>query len=629
MKELDDEPPDDGDQEIDALLRAGVRASLAEAGFAPALERFAGEFAALAPRLAGGIVDGGERGAAFAIFREIWNHTPRPEQGWKIAPLPKPDRNTACPCGSGKKFKQCCGWMEGGPRPFGPRPPSMLGYVLETLPPSAYGGIPFNRLNPEEVGFVAHDWGARGRVAEARALLEAQLKPGGKFDARHEFSFDELCSLHLDAGDEAARTALVERFMQSPDRALKVAATHRRCTMHADAGEHDAAWALFQDAQRLDPDNPALAQLEILLLANQGKPELVAARATFWAKRLTRLDADPELIEFMREAADDPESVLEMMHGEFGDADADDEYDDAAAAATRALCALVATLPPARCLYRLEGDDTDAGPLLPAAELERIESDWRALLDDLIGGDPDEAPRPDAAMVEFLAAEPDAWHNFAVIEDVVAMLADEVLDEEYDDILDAVELRLVDRAVDLLRLAIAESGGRERTLEWGWLQNRPALRLVAWRINLATDKAEELALLEWLVLTLNPNDNTGHRVVLAHRLCAAGRAADALALCDERYPDDGLAGMRYARVLALRLLDRRAEATAALADAAKRYPKVLKTLLAKRPKPPALRSGVSTVGGEDEAWYYRQDYLDAWESTGAMAWLREVGERRR
>ncbi len=49
----------------------------------------------------------------------------------------------------------------------------------------------------------------------------------------------------------------------------------------------------------------------------------------------------------------------------------------------------------------------------------------------------------------------------------------------------------------------------------------------------------------------------------------------------------------------------------------------------RRPKPPSLNPGYSTVGGGDEAWLYRTHYLPTWESTGALEWLRQVGERRR
>ena len=155
------------------------------------------------------------------------------------------------------------------------------------------------------------------------------------------------------------------------------------------------------------------------------------------------------------------------------------------------------------------------------------------------------------------------------------------------------------------------------------MENRPALRLLGQRIDLAEGTAEELPLLEWLVLTLNPNDNQGLREQLVHVYAGNGRAADALAVCD-RYPDDALGAMLYARILALYLTGRRGDAVAALAKARKGSPRIVKTLTAAKPRMPALRPGVMTVGGEDEAWYYRQSWRGVWESTGALDWLRQV-----
>lgn len=112
-----------------------------------------------------------------------------------------------------------------------------------------------------------------------------------------------------------------------------------------------------------------------------------------------------------------------------------------------------------------------------------------------------------------------------------------------------------------------------------------------------------------------------------HLYCERGRPADALAVCD-RYPGDAPPGTLYGRVLALYLLGRRGEAVAALAHAKKRLPKVLKTLVAARPKPPAMTPGMVTQGGDDEAWHYRLECRRSWEKCDALGWLREVAGRK-
>lgn len=59
------------------------------------------------------------------VLMEAWNETPRPELGGRSptqvhherAPdrpaTPKVGRNARCPCGSGKKYKRCCGQTQG------------------------------------------------------------------------------------------------------------------------------------------------------------------------------------------------------------------------------------------------------------------------------------------------------------------------------------------------------------------------------------------------------------------------------------------------------------------------------------------------------------------------------------
>jgi hypothetical protein len=191
------------------------------------------------------------------------------------------------------------------------------------------------------------------------------------------------------------------------------------------------------------------------------------------------------------------------------------------------------------------------------------------------------------------------------------------------DALDALEEALLAHALALLRVNIADNGADGCTLEWAWSENRPALRLLGRAIDLAAGGEEELPLLEWLVLGLNPNDNQGLRERLVHVYAGSGRAAEALAVCD-RYPDDILGGMAYGRILALYLLDRRGDAVAALAAAKKRRPRILKTLTAARPRQPELEDGLVTPGGEDEAWYYRQTWRALWQQTGALDWLRQA-----
>jgi len=608
--------------ETDGLLRIAVRCALDATDFKVGLNGYRKLLPETAPRLVAQMPAGEEaqRAIAFAMFREVWNRVPRPDNDWRPRPLPKPERNGHCPCGSGRKYKHCCEPLAGA-SPFGGEGLSVLSYVLERVPMSQYRNLPFNKLSPEELGHVAAQWLEQDRRQEAAALLEPLLANADQLDARHEYAFDVLCDAYLELDHPIKRMRLVQSLMQAPDRALKSAAMHRRCSMLADEGEYPAAWKLFKEAQRADPDNPSLAHLEVILLISQGEVGQAQERARFWAVRLRKFGFDGErIVELMEEIARDPSAFVETFNPA---GFADTEEPDAQALAQ--LIGLLEVLAAPARHYRLQPHEGNAGPLQADAELAAIEADWRVVF--RAEGDPDGDagdPWADIAWLDWLADHPLAWQSFAILEDLVMSIGEVPCDDdELGRQLDALEAALLDRALALLRLNLGENGADACKLEWGWMENRPALRLLGQRIDLAEGTAEELPLLEWLVLTLNPNDNQGLRERLVHVYAGNGRAADALAVCG-RYPDDALGAMLYARILALYLTGRRGDAVAALAKARKGSPRIVKTLTAAKPRMPALRPGVMTVGGEDEAWYYRQSWRGVWESTGALDWLRQV-----
>jgi tetratricopeptide (TPR) repeat protein len=608
--------------EIDELLRSAVGCTLDATDFKSALDSFRRVLPEVAPGLVAQMPphEEAQRALAFAIFREVWNRVPRPDHDWRARPAIKPERNGACPCGSGRKYKQCCGPLA-GTSPFGGDGLSLLPYVLERVALTQYKNLPFNKLSAEELGHVASQWLEQDRHQDAVALLEPLLADPAGLDARHEYAFDMLCDAYFELGRPIKRLRLVERMMQTPDRALKAAAMHRRCSMLADKGDYPAAWKLFRDAQRIDPDNPSLAQLEVIMLISQDEIEQAQERGRFWAARLRKLGyGGDKIVDLMEEVALDPSA--------FADAVMDGDCEDAGEADVQSVVQLIRLaegLPAPACHYRLQPQPGDAGPLEPDAKLAAIEAEWGGVFMAGDVGDGDEIdPWADSAWLDWLAAHPLAWHSFAVLEDLV-MSIDQLRFDDYelDDQMDALEDALLDRALALLRLNLAENGADRCKLEWGWLQNRPALRLLGRLIEVEQGTAEELPLLEWLVLTLNPNDNQGLRERLVHVYAAGGRAADALAVC-ERYPDDMLGAMIYGRVLALYLSGRQDDAVAALAEAKKRSPRIANMLTARKPRRPELRPGVMTLGGEDEAWHYRQDWRGAWERSGALDWLKQA-----
>lgn len=605
--------------EIDELLRVAVRCALDNTGFEAALTSYRKLLPMVAPSLVAQMpqLEEAQRALALAMFREVWNRVPHPDQDWRPQPLPKPERNGPCPCGSGRKYKQCCGPLAGA-LPFGGEGLSLLSYVLERIPLTQYKNLPFNKLSPEELGHVASLWIEQDRHEEAIALLEPLFADPAKLDARHEYAFDMLCDAYFELGHPIKRLRLVESMMQIPDRVLKSAAMHRRCSMLADEGKYPAAWKLFKEAQRVDPDNPSLAHLEVILLISQGDVGEAQERARFWAVRLRKLGYDgEEIVDLLDEVADDPSAFVEALELG-GDAAGVDEQ------SLLRLIGLVEALPPPACHYRLQPRADEAGPLEADAELAKVETEWRDVFMAEVDSDGDGDPWAETAWLDWLAGHPLAWQSFAILEDLLMAIDDAALeDDEFDSQLDAMEDALLDRALALLRLNLGENAADGCKLEWGWLENRPALRLLGRLIEVEGGSAAELPLLEWLVLTLNPNDNQGLRERLVHVYAGSGRAADALAVC-ERYPKDMLGAMIYGRILALYLLERRGDAVTALAEARTRFPHIARMLTAKKPRTPKLQPGLTTLGGEDEAWYYRQSWRGVWERSGALDWMRQV-----
>jgi tetratricopeptide (TPR) repeat protein len=611
-------------QEINNLMREGVRIACSTTDFPLALKRFTEAFPPLAPNMkALAAPDDAEaqRTLCFMLFREIWNRVPRPDHGFHPLPLPKQERNEPCQCGSGRKFKQCCAKLE-DELPFDPKGLSLLGYVLEDMPTSAYEKLPFNYLSPEELAFVAGQWVATGRADLATFLLVPLLSQVKKLDARHETAFDTLGDAYLELGMPEQRIELVERMMKASDPTLRCAALHRRCTIDCDVGDWTAAWKTFAKAERLQPDNPALSHLEVVMLASEGRTAEAQARARYWMTRLARqglISADDPLIDFLRMMSDDPEAVLAMIRGQ-----ALDDFDDEEVEWLMPLIGMLETLPEPACHYMLHPVNGDAGELEADQQLAALEQQWREVLpDDMDDPFGESEFYEQTEWIGWLTRNPLAWQSFAVLADVAAFIDNTPLPDGFEDTSYDMAVQLLTHAVLLLEVVIADNKAQGCRLAWGWLENRPALRLLASHIETVDDSDEELRLLEWLVGTLNPNDNQGLRESLARLLLDKDRALDVLALC-ERYPDDGLAATPYARVLALHQLGRLDEAAAALAVARQSRPKILSLLIADCPQAPELDFDSVTVGGDDEAWYYLMDWLPSWTRSGALDWLKRT-----
>ncbi len=530
--------------------------------------------------------------------REIWNRTPLPGNRFRPRALPKPERNAPCICGSGRKYKQCCASVESMGSPF--ENLSLLSFVLDSLSASDRALLPYSYLNPEELAFVSRQWMEDGRAKEAVKLLEGLFADFAKLDERAEAAFDCLLDCYDLLNNPLKKKRLLERGFAAQDKHLRAAAMQRQCCILADRNEYAEGWALFQQLQRLIPNDSSLSHLEVVMLLGQGEKQRAAERARFWIARLAQdEDAQGSLLEFLRSVAKgEATTAMAGIAREMNPA-------------VDKLLDMIRQLPQPVCHYTLKPMEGSAGPLVPDSKLRRLFEQWLNMAESSLDMIDD---------LHWLEQHPLALQNFEILEDWISALMESRTSHGFEEVMLVPLLR---HAEAVLRKVIAHHHAEKLQLEWGWHENRPALRLLqelATMLRLTHNFTGAVRVMEWMVLTLNPNDNQGMRDLLIHDYLRIGEITEALALA-QKFPDD-MAGMAYGTALAFFVAKQETAAADAIRKANERFPEVRKMLLADKPKQPRLRVGLVRVGGKDEAWFYRADHLDVWQSSGGLAWLR-------
>lgn len=547
-----------------------------------------------------------------AIARDIWNATPLPDHHFQPRKLAKPERNEPCYCGSGRKFKQCCGPLLDG-MPSLIESLDLLPFVLMVLPKTRLKTLPASQIGIERLSDAAATLAEGGDTERAVAILEPLFKHPDTLDERAEFAFDALMDCYLELEQPLKRQRLLKAVQKCANRTLCAAAWQRAATMAADQGDFQQAWAAFREAQRQDPEHPSLCLLELTLLGfEQASPQRLSECARRWSVSLRRRDAreHAELIETLDAIANQPEAFLAKLF-EGGDA----SVEDGSADWLQTVLDLLGEHPP-QLRYRLSSHD-GIGEVQPEAALAGLEQEWMEASVPPEDGEPEfwedagEAPH----WLPWLQEHPDALDSFAVLRD----LFDEC---EQEDVQHEAVQALLER-VDALFELLARSADLEHCqLPWGLLDNRPLLwllsRAAAWSRSPQEDIERRTRL-----LALNPEDNLGQRMELAHTYLILAQAEPVLELC-VRYPDD-CAEMRFDRVLALYMLGRQDEARAALSEARKANRHIVPYLTAASVKEPEWSGLGVSVGGKDEAWVYRENYRELWVRHGAIDWLKKQG----
>ena len=560
--------------------------------------------------------------------RSIWNVTPLESNRFQPKPLPPPRRNDPCPCGSGRKFKQCClGWAQ-----FEQVPVQLIWQMLVECRPDAYwlqaeqsGRLPVDGFL--HVGLLFCDeerWQPLRKLAEHRLASESGLN-----DERLSVAIDWLC----DAYEVLHKTgrkkeALLTRFATHKNRALRTTANQRLASWLLDRGESERAWQAFAAADRADPRSPANAFLEMTMLSAEGRLEWASKRAKQWLALLEKdADVPKEILAALRRFEKNPGRALDDQVRAFAPKEVQALLNWIDKQAKRPL--------PSLRWEALNGEANEAAlqehHQIISAAMRKLEEEWQALSQ---GDKPfsinefseTEADTWDLAAdwLPWLREHPEAMDSFSILDDLALLLldADEVLGKSDN----RWVTTLLHRGVAMLEEHWPPT--RAGTLPWVMLTNRPALRILANFIHLLQDDWSDGRLERSirLYMRLNPNDNHGYRTELVNHLLRAGRDAEALA-CTEHYPDDMFPEIAYGRVLALYRLGRRNAAQAALQEATEHLPTVLNYLLRGRvAKPKPSPYGIQ-MGGDDQAWLYRQAMRDTWmETKGMKNWLTQAAK---
>ena len=222
------------------------------------------------------------RRAQLTMARWLWSHVPVPSNRWRPRPLPAPERNAPCYCGSGRKYKNCCQEFAHAVPPVSES--EMLSIALTHADAAMLAPESLRQLPAEALGNAAFGWNEQGQAERTVALLEPLFTHQlDRLSARHELALDALMDALLRLHQDQRRMALAQHVSASGVLALATTARARLVTMLCDNGDYPGAWALLQTARRHAPQDPQLWPLEMTVLLSQGRHDEARLRGPLLA----------------------------------------------------------------------------------------------------------------------------------------------------------------------------------------------------------------------------------------------------------------------------------------------------------------------------------------------------------
>lgn len=565
------------------------------------------------------------------IGRSIWNVTPQPAHGFRPQPIAEPQRNAPCPCGSGKKYKRCCQQLASAhtmslteEMPIVQMAVSMFTQqqcqaAAKSAPPKVRLAVAQRELDDSHPG-------------KARNQLLALLRKGGLETSLQQHAVGLLSEAYEQLGHHVAGQ---KAFLQLLPSLKPPAAAEALCWLSAEAvkdGNPERAMLHILQAETLDPESLGVALHKILCLRALGADAEAQRTAQEWLPLAQELGND-EALNFFEEQA----SLATMEPTDYDDTlltePTDDEPepdngedlrllfgapDEKLQAVTQQLIrAINQPLYPVRFEPGPPEPDigADSQVLILPPQVEKAEG--------VLYSTPEGIDPLDIALIR---QHPALLQSAAFIEQLGHYAGSPMnrVQQAFNDALGQQRERLIEHI-----LAALSQGA---TLSWGWIEHRPLLRMMVNQALVKLEGAEPdtdaaIALLT-RVLALCPQDNLGVRALLINELLRQHRAAEALAIAERYHAGDHLADTHYGRVLALVQLNRLYEAEKALQVAHRALPKVLTYLISSKRKPPKLDPTGMTIGGADQAWYYREAMREVFAATpGMLAWMEKIRKR--
>lgn len=387
---------------------------------------------------------------ASILGRSLWNAFPLPGNGFRPRPIPWPERNEPCLCGSGQKYKKCCSeWAADMPE----------------LEAEAIWRLTVDELSLEQVEKL----GESGRVPRsivgdlatavlddgdperAMALVRPLFDRPDRLDERDAAALNTYLEALEELELEDEKEMEVARLAKSLRPVLRGVLWENLVRFQAVAGDMEKAWETLEKARKDNPRSPALGPLEVSLLLAEGKMAEAGERARYWRDRLRDSDLTEEGFRYLERVAADPEKAqVEFSLGE-----------QVAVQLRRLEETLARARPEGRYDIEESGEEPGAWRLVPRQEIEDVEDAWM----DVFAPSPLEGMEPDEEWdaweeenaeewLGFLAENPVALDSLVILDEVAE--AFEELAADLPAVADSLLQYLVDRGSAILDFALED-----------------------------------------------------------------------------------------------------------------------------------------------------------------------------